>query len=411
MPEFLRLLPPAEALRSWLELLPPGPLRVERLPTLEAAGRLLAEDITAGEGLPPFARSTVDGYAVRAADTHGASPTLPALLQVTGEIEMGAAAETGCPPGAALLIHTGGMIPQGADAVVMIENTQAASPGEIEVLQPAAAGQNVLQAGEDVRPGEVVLERGAVLRPQEIGGLMALGTTEVIVAGRPKVALISTGDEVVPPQALPLPGQIRDVNSYSLAALVAELGALPQPAGIIADEFEALLQAARQAHATADVVVLTAGSSVSERDMTAGVIARLGEPGVLVHGLSIRPGKPTILAIAGKVPVVGLPGNPVSALVVGRLILGPLVRRLMGAKEPLVRGHISARLTVNIPSQAGREDFIPVELQASPEGWQATPVFGRSNLIFTLVRAHAMLHIPAPVTGLAAGEMVELTLM
>jgi molybdopterin molybdotransferase len=411
MPEFLRLVAPAEALQRWLQALPQSiATATERLPTDQAYGRVLASAIRAPEPLPAFARSTVDGFAVRASDTFGASSSLPAYLQVVGEIRMGMPASFQLIDGQAALLHTGGMLPGGADAVVMVEDTQAARPGEIEVLRPVGVGQNVLQAGEDVKPGEIVIQAGVLLRPQEIGGLMALGLTEVPVHRRPVVALISTGDEVVAADEEPAPGQVRDVNSHSLAAMVAKLGGAPLMIGIIPDRLEALHTAAEEARAQSDLLVITAGSSVSTRDLTATVIQGLGEPGILVHGIAIKPGKPTILAACDGFPVLGLPGNPVSALVIAGLFLPPLLERLAGLRRSWQPRSLTARLAANIPSEAGREDYLPVTLTASPNGWEAGPVYGRSNLIFTLVRADGLIRIPPAVTGLAQGETVQVQL-
>ncbi len=411
MPEFLHLLPPTQALQRLLDALPgAGPLDVERLPTAGALDRVLAETVRAPHPLPPFPRSTVDGYAVRAADTFGASGSLPAYLQVAGEVPMGAAPAVEIQAGQAALVHTGGMIPKGADAVVMVEDTQTARADEIEVLKPVAAGENVLQQGEDVKAGEIVLAPGVRLRPQEIGGLMALGITEVAVARRPRVAVLSTGDEVVPPEAEPGPGQVRDVNSYTLSGLVMQAGGEALRYGVIPDDRAALEQAARRAHREADLVVITAGSSVSTRDMTAEVIRSLGAPGVLVHGVSIKPGKPTILAVAQGVPMIGLPGNPVSALVVAGLFVAPVIRRLLGMAQEPYHAEVPARMAVNVASETGREDYLPVRLEATQQGFLAQPVYGRSNLIFTLVRADGLVRIPPEATGLQAGDPVRVRL-
>jgi molybdopterin molybdotransferase len=410
MPEFLRLVSPSEALARLLARLPEGRrVEPEAIPTSEAVGRVLAAPVVAPHALPAFPRSTVDGFAVRAADTHGASPSLPAYLQVVGEVPMGRASDLKLSPGQAALVHTGGMVPDSADAVVMLEDTQSPRPGEIEVLKPSASGQNVIAAGEDVSPGESVLEAGVHLRPQEIGGLMALGIAEVRVARRPRVGILSSGDEVVDPESTPGPAQVRDVNSYALSALVVEAGGEPIRHGIVPDQMGALQEAARKALGVSDLVVITAGSSASARDLTAEAIRSLGEPGVLVHGVAIRPGKPTILAVADEVPVIGLPGNPVSALVIARLFVVPVIRRLLGERGPALPARWMARLSANIASEAGREDYIPVRLVVTPEGLVAEPVYGRSNLIFTLVRADGLIRIAPEVTGLSAGAAVEVT--
>jgi molybdopterin molybdotransferase len=407
MPEFLRLIPPDHALHIFLDALSDrASPKTEIIPTLEALGRILSQPVHAKEALPPFPRSTVDGYAVRAADTYGASPSLPAYLNLIGEIAMGAVADAEIKSTQAILIHTGGMIPTGADAVVMVENTQKVRENQIEVLKPVAEGENILQLGEDVQVGEIVIPVGRRLRAQEIGGLMALGVTEISVVQQPRVGILSTGDELISPWEKPQPGQIRDINSYTLSALVSRAGGKSILRGIIPDQFDDLLQAAKKAHREDDIVVITAGSSVSTHDQTADVIQQLGNPGVLVHGISIRPGKPTILALADGVPLIGLPGNPISALVVAGLFVMPVIRTLLGIQEEEIMPQVQARLTMNVSSETGREDYLPVKLHQGESGWLAEPVYGRSNLIFTLVRADGLVRISPEATGLPASSLV-----
>ncbi|MFM8320198.1 MAG: gephyrin-like molybdotransferase Glp [Chloroflexota bacterium] len=410
MPEFLTLIPPAQAIQTLLAALELQPA-AEEVDTERALWRVSACPVTAPYPLPSFSRSTVDGYAVRAADTYGASESLPAYLLVAGEAPMGAAVDFAVGPGQCALIHTGGMLPQGADAVVMVENTQPARPGEVELLKAAAVGENVLKVGEDVQAGQEVIPAGARLRPAEIGGLMALGLTRVAVARRPRVAILSSGDEVVPPAAPLGPGQVRDVNSYSLGALVEQAGGTAVLYGILPDRAEALQAAAGRALAECDLVVITAGSSASARDLTSTVIDALGSPGVLVHGVEVRPGKPTILAACRGKAVIGLPGNPVSALVIARLFVIPVIERLLGLTEARPAPVVTARLALNLPSQAGREDWVAVRLHGQPGDYQAEPVFGKSNLIFTLARADGLLRIPPDATGLSAGERVDVVLL
>lgn len=380
-------------------------VRVERVATADALGRVLASQLISPQDLPEFPRSTVDGYAVAAADTYGATPGLPAFLAVVGEVAMGKAATFEIGPGEAALVHTGGMIPPGADAVVMIENTQRVDASNIEVFQPVAEGQNVVQVGEDIRRGQPILTPGRRLRPQDIGGLMALGITTVDVATPPVVGVISTGDEVVPPDQPTQPGQVRDINSYSLAALAQRVGAQAIRYGIIPDNRDALEAAARRAVQECDIVVFSAGSSVSYRDMTADVINALGAPGVLVHGVSVKPGKPTILAVCGGKAVFGLPGNPVSAMVIFDLFITPTICTLLGTNAP-PKTKVSARLARNLASDAGREDYVQVRLeQRDGEIW-AAPVLGKSNLIYTLVNAEGVIKIPLDSNGIRAGEWV-----
>jgi molybdopterin molybdotransferase len=280
----------------------------------------------------------------------------------------------------------------------------------IEVVKPVAPGENMLQVGDDVRAGSMLLRAGHRLGPQDIGGLMGLGITEVRVYPKPRLALLSTGDEVVPPQETPSPGQVRDINSYSLAARAARAGAKPALLGLVGDDFDTMRRTAEEGLAGADILVISAGSSVSTRDATARVIATLGEPGILVHGVSIRPGKPTILAVAGGKPVFGLPGNPVSALVTFNLFVVPAIRALGGLTGPTDDRIVQARLGRNVASTAGREDYVAVRLeQRDGETW-AEPIFGESNLITRLMGADGMALIPLNVLGVSQGETVQVIL-
>lgn len=412
MSEFLKLVSVSEAMERLFGALPQSglPLGAEQIPTSMGLGRVLAEAVVAPENLPPFRRSTVDGFAVRAADTFGASAALPAYLTLVGEVPMGAAASISLGEGQTAVVHTGGMLPEGADAVVMLEDTQQPAQDEIEVLRSVAAAENVLRAGEDLEIGGQALEAGRRLRAQELGGLVALGITEIQVARRPRVALIATGDEVVDPKEQLTPGQVRDVNTVTLSALVSSVGGEPVAQGIVSDDYEQLLSTARRALTDCDAVVITAGSSVSARDRTADVLAELGDPGVLVHGVSIKPGKPTILAVCNGKLAVGLPGNPVSALVVAGVFLAPAIRHLLGERGPVLGAERDARLAVNVASTAGREDYLPVRLEVSQDGWLAQPIYGRSNLIFTLVRADGLIRIPPESTGLPQGGPVRVQL-
>lgn len=322
------------------------------------------------------------------------------------------------------LVHTGGMIPPDADAVVMVEQTQRVGsaqgspapdssgtfvPYTIEVYRAAAGGQNVIQIGEDVRRGQPVLPAGAQIRPQDIGGLLALGIVEIDAAVAPRVGILSQGDEVVPPEQTPGPGQVRDINTYTLAALTRRAGGAPVTYPVVPDRLQALQAAARRALAETDLLVISAGSSVSYRDMTAQVIQNLGAPGILVHGVSIKPGKPTILALCDGKPVFGLPGNPVSAMVIFDLFVAPAIRLLLGA-QPIARTQIPARLARNIASATGREDYVQVRLESRDGEMWAVPVFGKSNLIYTLIRSDGVVRIPLDSNGVAQGSWVTVEL-
>jgi len=368
-------------------------------------GRVCAEDVRAPHPLPEFPRSTVDGFAVRARDTFGATDSLPAYLSLIGEVPMGGAPTFEVGAGQCAILHTGGMLPAGADAVVMLEYTQPAREGELEIQRAVAAGENVIRVGEDVAAKTVILPKGRKMRPAEVGGLMALGILSLRVAKKPKVGLLSTGDEVVDPSQLPQPGQVRDINSYTLAALAQQAGGQALTYPVAPDRLEALQAAAAQALAAADMLVLSAGSSVSVRDMTAQVVDGLGQPGILVHGVSVKPGKPTILALCDGKPVFGLPGNPVSALVIFELFITPVLRLLLGETPPRPIT-VAARLARNLSSDTGREDYVQVLLEEREGDLWAVPVLGKSNLIYTLVHADGSVKVPLDSNGIRAGEMV-----
>jgi len=415
MPEFLKLLPSDQALDLLLRSLPDHIPAAETIGTRDALGRVSVEDVLAPHPLPAFPRSSVDGYAVHARETFGASESIPSYLTLVGEVPMGSVASFSVKTGQAALIHTGGVLPQGADAVIMLEQTQMLTTPredskELEILRSVAEGENVILVGEDVKEDEIVLPRGVRLRAAEVGGAMALGISALRVAKKPKAGIISSGDEIVPPDQILTPGQVRDINSYSLAALVTKAGGEPVLYGIVADRLEDLRQTTKRALTECDMVVITAGSSASARDMTAEAIDSLGAPGVLVHGVNVRPGKPTILGVCDGKAVIGLPGNPVSALVVAGLFVVPLIEKNLGLKTRRPRPSVQAVLLTNVPSQAGREDWVAVRLSQVENGWQAEPIFAKSNLIFSLVKADGLIHIQPDQTGLAAGEVVTVFL-
>ena len=369
-----------------------------------ALGTVPAEDVAAAALLPAHARATVDGYAVRAADTYAASETLPAFLEVTGAVAMGRAPDGEVGPGAAMTIPTGGLLPHGADAVVMVEHTTEPMPGHVELLRGVAPGDGVLQPGEEARAGDLLVRAGRPLRAAELGLLAAAGVTEIAAHAPPRVGIVSTGDEIVAPMAEPAPGQVRDACAPALAGLVTEAGGEPVPRGIVPDDADALERVLGAALAEDDMVVVSAGSSVGARDLTATVVARLGR--VVCHGLAVRPGKPTLLADCGGVPLVGLPGNPRSALVVFRLVGMPLVRTVAGVTAPAADPRLRARLGRDVASAAGRLDVV----QAALCDGVATPLFGSSALLGPMTRADGWFCVPEADTGLGAGTEVEVML-
>jgi molybdopterin molybdotransferase len=370
-----------------------------------ALGRVPATPVTAPAPLPGFARSTVDGYAVRAADTYGASEGLPSYLDVRGAVRMGRAPEVEVDAGGAVEIPTGGALPPGADAVVMVEHTNVAIAGTIEVVRPVAPGEGMVDAEEDVAAGAPLVAVGRPLRAADLALLAAAGVTELAVCARPRVAIISTGDEVVDPATASLePGQVRDAIAVPLAALVREAGGEPEPRGIVPDDRNVLAQALEAALATSDAVVVSAGSSVGARDETAAVVASLGA--IFCHGLAVRPGKPTLLADCEGMPLIGLPGNPRSALVVFRLVGMPVVRLVGGCTQPPPEATVQARLARDLPSATGRLDVVQVTLNEDV----AMPLRGPSALLSLLNAADGYVVVPEEATGLDAGTTVDVTL-
>lgn len=405
---------PEKARHRWLQCLPRWERAVEEVDVWNAAGRVLGTDVRAQEPIPAFSRSLVDGVALRAADTADASSDRPRRVRLLGRIIMGEAATREVGPGEAVLVPTGGMLPPGADAVLMVEEFpellaagDAPLPEVLLVRRRAREGENVIPAGADVRAGEVVLPRGRRLRPQDVGMLAGLGMRKVPVFTRPEVAILSTGSELVGPEREPRPGQIRDMNAVALAAMVAQAGGLPRVLGIVSDEREALLGKIRTG-LESDMLVLSGGSSVGEDDWVARLISEWDAARIVVHGVRLAPGKPTLLALVGQKPVLGLPGNPVSALVVFRLFGLPALYRIAGQEDPPDwRSSVRARLTQRVVGPQGRALYLRVALMAGPEGeWLAEPVPGGSHQLMTMVRSDGYVVVP-PDRPLEAGDWVE----
>jgi len=392
-----------EALRSFEKL---EPLAGEAVDLTSALGRVLAEDVSAADDLPHFDRSVMDGYAVKASDTFGCSESQPAYLTCRGTVEMGLPAVRALSRGLTLRISTGGMMPPESDAVVMWEYTR--EEGDlVEVFRPAAPGENVARRGEDVRAGDKILKAGRLLRPQDVGLLSALGCGEVPVRRRPRVAVISTGDELVEPSEIPGPGRIRNVNQYSLGAWITRCGGDPLLLGLVGDDLEAIMARVAQGLERADLVLISGGSSAGTRDLTREVVASAGEPGLLHHGLASRPGKPTVVGASGSRPIFGLPGHPVSAMVIFLVLVRPVLNLLRGLGAGEGTFGVPARLSDNLPSQAGREDFYQVRLLRGKDGLTAEPVFRKSGLVTAMVRGDGMVRVPPECEGLEAGEEVE----
>lgn len=377
--------------------------RTERVPFTEAAGRILAENICAQEYVPGFDRSTVDGYALRASDTFGCSESIPAILTVTHEVLMGESAEFELKKGSCAAIPTGGALPSGADCTVMIEYTEDYGDGTIGVMKAGAPGENVIFKGDDVYPGKTVLEKGRKITPADIGAFAAMGICDVPVVPRLKVGILSTGDELIPPEEIPLEGQIRDVNSGMLAALFACWGAEVVQYGIIRDEKELLLETVRSALQECDALVISGGSSVGTRDAAAYCIESVGE--ILLHGIAIKPGKPTLLGKAGKKPVIGLPGHPAAAWFIARLFVLPIFDRLSGCAEETYT--LQAVLDENISANHGRAQVCACTLEKKDGVLVAHPVHSKSGLITQLTRTDGFFVIDRDCEGLAKGAKIQ----
>jgi molybdopterin molybdotransferase len=385
-------------------------LSSERIPLDAALDRVLFEDIVAQEDLPEGSRSTVDGFAVRAEDTFGASDSIPAFLDVAATVSMGTMPDFEIHAGQAAPIPTGGFLPRGADAVVMMEYTNSVGTNSIEVSKPVTVKANVLEKGEDARSGDILLPKGKKLRSQELGFLAALGVSQVDAYQKPRVAILSTGDELVPVDRKPKLGQIRDANSYSIAALARFSSAEPFVPDIVPDNADLLNTAIIHGLAQADVVVVSGGSSVGARDLMVDVVSALPSVKMLAHGVSIRPGKPVLLASQNGKAIIGLPGHPVSALVVGLVFLAPFLQYLQGGKmeKGPLGNRIPATLALSFHSTIGLEEFVRVRIEELAEGsYRVHPIFGKSGMLSTMVKANGILQVPMNVEGLSKGDVVQ----
>jgi len=374
-------------------------------------GRVLAADVKSPVDLPGFDRAIMDGFAVRAQDTFGASPSAPAYLKVVGEVKMGVSASGNVSAGEAMGVATGSMMPEGANAVVMVEYTDFLDDETVEIVRSVAPGDHVVGRTEDLHEGKIMLHSGRFVRAQDVGALSGVGITSIEVSRQPRVAIISSGDEIIPPGEELQMGQIRDINSYSLACLAQQAGGVPMWMGIVRDDFDSLKSRLTEGMEKADIALISGGSSVGTRDVTLDVIRSFDGAEVLVHGISIRPGKPTIIATVGDKYLFGLPGNPVSVMVTFDLFVGFLIKLLMGAKQPIWEPrYVKAKLSRNIASAPGREDYVSVRLIESDGEMLAEPVLGRSALISTMVRADGLIKIPLESEGLEENVEVEVAI-
>ena len=410
MKAFFKVVAPEEARRILLEVAPVG---AEKIETTGARRRVLAEDLHSQVDLPHFHRAAMDGYAVMARDTFGASTSLPTYLKVTETVEMGKEVTHPLTKGEAMRISTGGMLPPESDGVVMVEYTEEVADGMVEIHRTVSPWQNVIQIGDDIKKGDLAFRRGRRLRAHDLGALTGIGISTLMVHRKPRVALISTGDEIVEVDEEPIPGQVRNINQHSLAGLIGECDAELNDLGVVRDDRKALERTLERALECADLVLLSGGSSVGARDIALDAISSLPEPNISFHGISVSPGKPTIFAKAAGKPILGLPGYPVSALVIFDLFAAPLIRRLGGEDSATVyqlQKSTRAVLKTNVSSQTGREDYIRVSLERIKDQLYAVPLPSKSGAIFTLVKADGMIRIDLNQEGIEQGEEVEVIL-
>lgn len=380
--------------------------KTETVPMENAMGRVLAEDVSATEYVPDFDRSTVDGYAVRANDTFGCTDAIPAILSLQGEVLMGEGVGFTLESGACAAVPTGGAVPQGGDSVVMVEYTEDYGDGTIGISKPTAPGQNMIFRGDDVFPGKVVLKKGRVLSSQDIGALAAIGRVQVPVVKKLTVGILSTGDELVPPECTPGAGQVRDVNSPMLGAMLNAFGANVIHYGIVVDDEKLLAQMVTKAVSECDAVLLSGGSSVGVKDAACRIISSMGT--LLLHGIAIKPGKPTILGKAGEKPLVGLPGHPVAAYFITRLFVLPLLSQLMGREQKNYT--VTAKITESVSANHGRAQYHCCRLERRDGILHARPIRGKSGLITTLAGADGYFCIDRDCEGVPQGAEIQVTI-
>ena len=383
-----------------------GPLgRIETVPLEESLGRTAAEDVCGTEYVPGFDRSSVDGYAMKARDSFGCSESIPAILKISAKIEMGAPFEGEIKSGCCASVPTGGKVPEGADSVVMVEYAEKLSDTEIAVIRPVSPGENVVFKGDDCSPGQSVIRKGTVIKAQHIGACASLGIDEVPVAKRITAGIISTGDELVSINDTPSDGQVRDVNSYALAALCRDWGCSVISYGFVKDDEDTLKGITEKALSECDLVMISGGSSVGQKDATARVIEGFGR--LLFHGIAMKPGKPTILGVCNGKPVIGLPGHPGASFFVSSIFVRPIISRLLGGAS--LDWTVKALLKEAVPANQGRTVYVGVTLEKDGEEVYAMPVQSKSGLISSLTKSDGFICIPRDCEGFPKGSAVNVT--
>lgn len=382
----------------------------EEVDLKEASGRIVYDDVYASFDVPEFNRSTVDGYAIKTKDTYGVSDSLPVFLDVIDSVEMGRVAKKPLKGGQAIYVPTGGMIPEGADGVIMIEHIENLDENTIAVYRSVAPGEGMIFQGEDIKEKDLLLKKGKKLTAHDIGALAAMGLNNIRVFKKPRVAIISTGDEIVPPREKIEMGQIRDINTYSLGAQIENLGGQVTQRLLLKDSYQVIKENLESIIADNDIVLISGGSSVGIKDVTAQVIDDLGEPGVFVHGVAVKPGKPTIIGKIGNTAVFGLPGHPVSAMLICRVFVGYLLKEML-CMDRMDEIYQEAITHENIHSAPGKETYQMVELQEKDGKIYAQPVYGKSGAISTLTRSDGFIKIQENTEGINKGDKVLVTLL
>jgi len=404
--EFFEVVTPKEGIKRLLSNKKFPIMVSEKINTVNSDSRILSQDIKSSLNLPHFNRSSMDGYAIYANDSNGVSLSNPNYLEIIEEIKMGDVPKQKILTGKTSRIFTGGMIPEGSNAVIMEEDTEELGNNMIEIKKPVSIGENIIFSGEETKKGKIIIKKGTKIRSQEIGSLLESGFTEICVSKKPIIGVLSSGDELISPEKTLELGKIRDINTYTISNLINNSGGVPKIFPILPDDLNSQLNQAKKALQFCDMLIFSAGSSISYRDTTAEVINSLDKPGVIVHGISVKPGKPTILGLSGKKPIIGLPGNPVSSIMIFINIVKPILDKLNNHIS-IITKQIDCILTEDINSQTGREDYVQVSISSTAQKTLATPVFGKSNLINTLVNSDGFITIPPETGGLYKNSLVK----